>query len=199
LYIYDFDRAAVSRRSVVAMQQPYLINSGNCPSFHPKRDFLKQICNIYSSLKWLENQGDELPLALRTFRSQMMLRMVLDDALEDEIKESDSRCWLQSKTGGVSTLCRDDQLATGLAEPADMVQWMLDQTAYRRFPLTAIAQNGDVFQKFRQQIPATEPAAVREYLAANTQFLCRNNTFGAWREDPQGMQRVLTTMYAAMD
>jgi hypothetical protein len=210
-YIYDFDRAAVARQIVPPLVgKKYLSKGGNCPRFHPLRDFAKTVCNIYKSLEGAVQSGNA---ALRAIQDDALYKLVKSDFLRDGIRNSTQSCWMTS--GDTSLMCSDSTLDQGLARPEEMVEWCLGKTGYKSFTLDELravtsarslrdspeyAKIRGVLDAFRSDIPSsvTSEEDYRAYLTVNTQFVCQRNKVGTWHKSPKAMQLVLDQLFTVM-
>jgi len=224
LYLYDFDRAAVSKHiNQTLTSRTHYSQGGSCPKFHPKRDFVKTLCCAYKALQDLISPDDPQLVSIAAadkpefmrIQDEIFRTLVLTDELRSAITDANTYCWMTK--GDTSVMCSDSIIEKGLVTRERIVEWALGRTSYARFTLRELSQLSRsptftgapefpklsaIFQQFRSDLPAgvlTEDE-LKLYVIANTQFVAKGARpqLGAWQKSPLAMEKVIQQMVQAM-
>lgn len=95
--IYDFDRA-IEKQKYMKELNDYK-RGGNCPTFNRKRDLLKTICHLYHYLKYREKNREA---------NNLLNKLIISEELKTVIKYTKINCWLTTRNGENSYLCRQN-------------------------------------------------------------------------------------------
>lgn len=176
LYMYDFDRSVQEGKRFDVLNDPNLVSGGNCPDYHPKRDFIRTICNIYRFIQE-EEKSDYMDFAsiqsdILGFVSNPRLR----ELIKKDYHEVQNSCLLQD-FDKISVSCKPN-LLKDVASNVEILEWALSKTDYKRFRISElldVEKNGrnssyysnvkSVLTSFAKVVPVN-----KESIYANIQF-----------------------------
>jgi hypothetical protein len=173
-FILDFDRAAIQGRIIKRMvSDKSYVSAGNCPKFHPKRDFLRMMCSIYY---YLTKYHSNLP-GKDAFLREMMTTLIHSELIrktfrigvytKDACKMSGDRAY--------SLLCKSNVLKD-VSSPDEFLDWFLSKTDYMYFNWKEVisgtysARSTELLGKFCRSLPQGSNQ-VRQSILANVQFI----------------------------
>lgn len=169
--IYDFDRSVLKDHEYKEFE-PYQY-AGNCTTYHPKRDFLKFICQIYKFLIAVKTKTSSFKLQqdITDLLKNMWNELGISTNLKNQIiKISNNSCFFETPVQ-LSTLCMDDTLDTELASITDICSWIVSKSSYKRYPIDIILEN-ELPNEIRQLFPTNmTDDKFKFYLIANIQFM----------------------------
>jgi len=175
-FIFDFDRAALKGSVVKQMvRDKAYISGGNCPKYHPKRDFLRMLCNIFSYYSHKTIFGEE-----ERFLQELLTVHVRSEYVRKVIREAPRRkygCMMSEDREAFSVLCVPKYLKD-ISEPEVLLDWILSKTDYESFPWKEVVsgvyspQSSRVISKFVKNIPTQLPQEVqKQWIYTNVQFV----------------------------
>jgi hypothetical protein len=134
--VYDFDRSAIYGRYFTNLETK--MDGGNCPQFHPKRDFIRILCGIYQVIKEMYHVRSRS--AFRRFQDDI-LYLIYNRDLRRAIQYANSSCWLER--GRTSFQCDDELLNEGMASREHILRFFFGCAEFRSFP-TELLLSGDM-------------------------------------------------------
>jgi hypothetical protein len=136
LFIYDFNLSTctldMGKAIKPVLDLPEYKSKGNCPNFHPKRDFFRLLCSMYHFIQTMKNRNVYAPEDQQVFnqiQEEIITRLFLNDSIRKKIVNEDSNCWFVN-VDGISLLCNDSTLNTGLVEITDILNWCFGYTCW---------------------------------------------------------------------
>lgn len=128
-YIYDFDRSIQKNKSRKSLRDDNFIAGGNCPRFHPKRDFVRTLCMVYQfiqvyNLKHIPDFSVIQYEILNNLMSSPKLRKIIE-------KDESFMCFMRD-SDNVSVSCKDVHIDT-VKKREDILDWALKKTSYSYF------------------------------------------------------------------
>jgi hypothetical protein len=133
-YIYDFDRSV--RKGIIrrSLKDEMLLQGGNCPKFHPKRDFLKTLCMVFQFISYYNLT--HIP-EFSKIQYEIINNLVSSPKLRRIIQKSQGdapfMCPL-SDIDRISASCKDEQINT-LVKREEILDWGMGKTSYSSFTL----------------------------------------------------------------
>jgi hypothetical protein len=183
LYMYDFDRSVRQGEYFSVLNDPNLISGGNCPDYHPKRDFIRTVCMIY---RFIRDQNKSSISAFSDIQTDI-LNLFISDSHVRELIEKDRHMYQNSclleDFDKVSLSCKPT-LLKNVASNDTILNWSLTKTDYKRFNISELldveknmkqssyySNIKSILQTFYKQIPEKN----KEGIYANIQFFNPSN------------------------
>jgi hypothetical protein len=136
LFIYDFNLSTctleMGKMIKPVLDKPDYKRKGICPNFHPKRDFFRLLCSMYHFIQTMKKQKAYDPEDEKVFgqiQSEIISRLFLNETIRKKVIEEDSNCWFVN-VDGISLLCNDSALDSGLVGVNDILEWCFQYTCW---------------------------------------------------------------------
>jgi hypothetical protein len=137
LFMYDFDRSVKQGEFFSVLNDPNLISGGNCPDYHPKRDFIRTLCNIY---RFIRDESKSNVSEFSEIQSDILTKFISNPHIRDLIKkdhhQNQNSCLLQD-FDKVSLSCKPNLLKE-VASNFSILNWSLSKTDYKRFTISEL-------------------------------------------------------------
>jgi hypothetical protein len=175
LFIYDFNLSTCNLEMGKNIQ-PILDRSeykqkGICPKFHPKRDFVRLLCSMYHFIQTMKKQKAYDPEDEKVFtqiQSDIINKLFTSTKLKNKILQEDSNCWFVN-VDGISLLCDDSELDTGIVDIMDILNWCFDYTCWKQNSIRVLDIEDEVLED-SDQILLRDHISVNQ-LENNIQFV----------------------------
>jgi hypothetical protein len=188
LFIYDFDRAAIrGGKGKYTEQLNRVRRGGNCPEFHPKRDFLKILCLMYHFLNQT-NFNSKYKKRFERIKNEIMDKLITSSVIRKAILLENGACWLQTAEND-SIHCDAELLNSGMLEGGDIMNWCFRYCSWQknvvRFKNDRLCPNEvKLINQFSSDLPN---ARLKEAIYHNTQFISEFET----QKKNQILQKIL--------
>jgi hypothetical protein len=181
LFIYDFDRAAVrGGKGAYKKQLEYVRGGGNCPEFHPKRDFLKILCLLYHLLVDQKNNfNPKYRKRYERIQNDIMSKIIIDPTIRDMVERiNDHACWLQTDYND-SIYCDAKLLDKGLVDEDYITNWCFSYCSWYKnvvhFKNDRLCPSElKLINKFSSGLSNSK---LKELIYYNTQFIYEIDTY----------------------
>jgi len=166
--IYDFDRSAVNGQEIKLLKGYEY--AGNCPNFHPNRDVLKTICNIYHYLEDKRSQDKSNSGFYKDIQHRMLQTLVKKQSLREAIIDSsNASCWFETNAN-VSRLCLTADL-NALESTQQMMSFTLQYADYDMYTTDIFNSDSNIPKNVESLFSNYKGSKLNQYIKANTQFV----------------------------
>jgi hypothetical protein len=176
LILFDFDRSVIKNKHNPYLEEYALY--GNCPDFHPRRDILKVICNLFRFIKWyiVDDVMKADPSEMMNFLDYMLEQLISDEYIRERIRET-TNCFLEMDDD-LAIGCREEYLDRGVSSIGKALGFFLRQANFKQVSTPDLIQNNPVAlelatkklsKNFSDRFTKTYPNLNR-YVKANIQF-----------------------------
>jgi serine/threonine protein kinase len=202
--IFDFDRAVVkdNTENNKVIEAFGTLRSGNCPSFHEKRDILRILCSLCKLTNVKYGRYNKLcNEVLKDIISVPELIREIENTTEDH-------CTLEIDNKDDSALCWDRYLDSGVKDNWEIVDWFLKQTTYKKFRLSEFI---DVSIKLKQSpYYKNIRLIINEFgkglgenidkitIFSNIQFVSAGKNFEFWQENGDQTMNFVNIIYSML-
>jgi hypothetical protein len=183
LYMYDFDRSVKQGEYFSALNDPNLISGGNCPEYHPKRDFIRTLCMVY---RFIRDQNKSKISDFSDIQNDILNLFISNSYVRELIKQDhhmDQNSCLLQDFDNISLSCKPN-LLKDVASNTSILDWSLTKTNYKRFKISELldveknmkesphySNIKSILQTFYKQLSNSN----KEAIYANIQFFNPSN------------------------
>ncbi len=176
LVLFDFDRSVVKNK-----YNPYLEDYalyGNCPNFHPRRDVLKVICNLYRLNKYIHDANLTVDHSeIMNFLNYMLEKLISDEYIRERIRDT-TNCFLEMDDD-FAIGCREEYLDQGVSSIGRALGFFLRHANFKQVSTQDLIENNPIAlglatkklsRDFSERFTKTYPNLNR-FVKANIQFI----------------------------
>ena len=188
LFIYDFNLSTcnleMGKMVKPILDRPEYKGKGNCPNFHPKRDFFRLLCSMYHFIQTMKNRKAYEPEDEKVFdqiQKEILTRLFLTDSIRKKILKEDSNCWFVN-VDGISLLCNDSTLDSGLVGITDILNWCFQYTCWNENVIQVMDIEDEILMEseqklLKQNISLKQLENNIQFVSITTEYLNPNEFF----------------------
>lgn len=214
--VYDFDRASMQNRRVESLEERQDVYSvgGNCPQYHPKRDFVKTLCCVYHYCNTLRKIIPGEGMQIKQIQNEIMNELIQSDSIRAAILNSSEACWMSTEDDTSSLLCFDKKLIRDVASRNRLIKWCADKCNYQKCTLQELAdvartreaspsfrnvmQMCKVFAKDMTPEHWATPAETKAVIRTNIQVVNYNQKFNVTTSRTQLYARLTEQLFSIL-